>query len=84
MKKVKELTQKLKLAKEPYRAKVNWMLEEGTLETWIDENCRKNNKKINWAEMGRLLGCHADTAKKVLDQPGLAYLLDDSKNTYLE
>ena len=83
-KKVKELTQKLKLAKEPYKAKVQGMLEEGTLETWIDENCRKKNKKLNLAEMGRLLGCHADTAKKVLKQTGLAYLFDDSKNTYLE
>lgn len=83
-KKLKEMTHKYRLAKEPYRAKVQMMFEEGTLETWIDENCRKKNNKLNLAEMGRLLGCHADTAKKVLRQTGLAYLFDDSKNTYLE
>ena len=72
------------MAKEPYKAKVQGMLEEGTLETWIDENFRKKNKKLNLAKMGRLLDCHVATAKKVLEQTGLTYLFDDSKNAYLE
>ena len=60
------------------------MNEEGSLQTWIDENCRKKNKKINWAEMGRQLGCDPQTAQRVLKETGLTYLFDDSKNTYLD
>tara|TARA_Y100000992_G_C21077809_1_gene401813 strand:- start:490 stop:609 length:120 start_codon:yes stop_codon:yes gene_type:complete len=39
---------------------------------------------MNWAELGRQLGCHADTARKIMLETGKAYLFDDSKNTYLE
>ena len=49
-----------------------------------DENCRKKNKKINWAEIGRQLGCDPQTAQRVLKVTGLTYLFDDSKNTYLD
>lgn len=83
-KKIKELRHQVKLAKEPYRARIERMKEEGTLDTWIDENCRKKNKKINWAEIGRQLGCDPQTAQRVLKVTGLTYLFDDSKNTYLD
>ena len=83
-KKIKELIHQVKLGKEPYRARIDKMIEEGSLETWIDKNCRKKNKKMNWAEMGRQLGCDAQTAKRVIKETGLTYLFDDSKNTYLE
>ena len=43
----------------------------------------KKNGKINWAELGRQLGCHADTAKKMMLETGMNYLFDDSKNTYI-
>ena len=49
-----------------------------------DENCRKKNKKINWAEIGRQLGCDPQTAQRVLKETSLTYLFDDSKNTYLD
>jgi hypothetical protein len=39
---------------------------------------------MNWAEMGRQLGCDPQTAKRVIKETGLTYLFDDSKNTYLE
>ena len=48
------------------------------------QNCRKKNKKINWAEIGRQLGCDPQTAQRVLKETGLTYLFDDSKNTYLD
>ena len=83
-KKIKELRHQVKLVKEPYRARIDKMIEEGSLEIWIDENCRKKNKKMNWAEMGRQLGCDPQTARRVIEEKGLSYLYDDSKNTYLE
>ena len=83
-KKIKELRLQVKMAKEPYRAKVDTMIEEKTLDDFIDKNCRKKNGKMNWAELGRQLGCHADTARKIMLETGKAYLFDDSKNTYLE
>ena len=83
-KKIKELTHKVRMAKEPFRARIQKMNEEGTIQNWIDENCRKKNKKINWAEMGRQLGCDPQTAQRVLKETGLTFLYDDSKNTYLE
>jgi hypothetical protein len=83
-KKIKELRHQVKLGKEPYRARVDKMIEEGTLDGWIDENCRKKNGKMNWAQVGKQLGCHADTARKVMKETGLTYLFNDSKNTYLE
>ena len=60
------------------------MNEEGTIQNWIDEKCRKKNKKINWAEMGRQLGCDPQTAQRVLRETGLDYLFNDSRNKYLE
>lgn len=83
-KKIKELRHQVKLVKEPYRARIQKMNEEGSLQTWIDENCRKKNGKMNWAEMGRQLGCDPQTAQRVLKETGLTYLFDDSKNTYLD
>ena len=72
------------MAKEPYRAKVDTMIKEKTLDDFIDKNCRKKNRKMNWAELGRQLGCYADTARKIMLETEKAYLFDDSKNTYLE
>ena len=72
------------MAKEPHRAKVDTMIEEKTLADFIDKNCRKKNGKMNWAELGRQLGCHADTARKIMLETDKAYLFDDSKNTYLK
>ena len=83
-KKIKELRHQVKLVKEPYRARIQKMNEEGSLQTWIDENCRKKNGKMNWAMMGRQLGCDPQTAQRVLKETGLTYLFNDSKNTYLE
>ena len=39
---------------------------------------------MNWAELGRQLGCHADTARKIMLETDNTYLFDDSKNTYLK
>ena len=83
-KKIKELRHQIKMVKEPYRARIQKMNEEGSIQTWIDDNCRKKNKKINWEEMGRQLGCDPQTAQRVLKETGLTYLFDDSKNTYLK
>ena len=83
-KKIKELTHKYRMAKEPFRARVDKMIEKGTLDDFIDKNCRKKNGKMNWAELGRQLGCHADTARKIMLETDKAYLFDDSKNTYLK
>ena len=83
-KKLKEMTHKYRLAKDPPRSRVDKMIEESSLDDFIDINCRKKNGKLNWAELGRQLGCHADTARKIILETGLTYLFDDSKNTYLE
>ena len=82
-KKIKELRHQLRLMKEPFRDKVRKMINEGILDDFIDKNCRKKNGKINWAELGRQLECHADTAKKMMLETGMNYLFDDSKNTYV-
>ena len=81
---IKELTHKVRMAKQPPKARIEKMIEEGILDDFVDKNCRKKNGKINWAKFGREIGCHADSAKKYIKETNLNYLFDDSKNTYLE
>ena len=83
-KKIKELRQKVKILKNPPLEKIELMVNDGTLDDWIDKNCRLKNGKLNLRALGRELGCDGKTAKNILQSKGLCYLYDDSKNTYLE
>ena len=83
-KKIRELRYKVTMVKDSYRVKVYKMIEEGTLDDFINKNCRKKNGKMNWAKLGNQIGCHADTARKIMKETGMTYLFDHSKNISLK
>ena len=81
---IKKQREKIKQLENPALARIEEMIANGTLEKWIDQNCRMVNGKINWSAMKRELNKSRKYLQSIFERKKLNYLIDETKNTYLE
>ena len=73
---IQDLKHKLNVAKTPPLQKIQELKERGTIDTFVDNECRKKNGKINLALLGKWLGCDPKTAEKLFkEDKDIVYLL---------
>jgi len=61
--------------KNPAKTRLKEMIQNETIDTWIDTNCRMKNGKINMTALGKELRIDRKTAEKLLIELDVAYLL---------